>query len=482
MPEALEEAIVSGKAPALAFLKEHGVYHSECVTAFPTMTASVDATLMTGVYPDQHKIPGLIWYHPEEKRLIDYVNGTQTVLTLGVNQTSKDVLIHLNEQHMSKKTKTIFEELADHGKSSGSINFIIHRGRNTYTVKPPFLFNLITKFSLQNQQISGPDVLSIGAMYKPADWGRSIPWGWNQTIFNHFGINDDFAAKVTKLVIDSGKQPDLLMIYLPDHDHFLHKHINQPLISLQKVDKHIAAILDAFGSWQQAIERNTFIIIGDHGQTAIGKEERYNIDLDQMFQRYHIVKVGKKVQDQDEVIFANNERMVYIYPLKEEKESEMIDILLEDERIDFIARKQGNRVEVKKHFHRSLLFSKDNQVEDPYGVSWDLQGDLDILDIQIQNQMIRYHQYPDALSRLYGALFSQKASVIAASAKPGYEFKSKTFPMHLGGGSHGSLHRIDSIVPLLVSGAEKVPKKDTRLVDIKQYLLQLLNVTSTTTG
>ncbi len=483
MPETLENAIASGKAPALAFLHKNGVYHSECVTAFPTMTASVDATLMTGVYPEQHKIPGLIWYHADEKRLIDYVNGTKTVLSLGLHKTATDVLIHLNEKHMSKQTKTIFEELADHGITSGSINFIIHRGRKTHHINPPFMLNLVTKFSLHQQPISGPDVLSVGAMVKPRFPGRSIPWKWNQTIFQHFGINDDYAIEVTFKAIASGNQSDLMMIYLPNHDHFIHKNIHQPLISLERVDKKIATLLNAFGSWEDAIKQNIFIIIGDHGQTEIGKGEQHNIDLDGMFQGYKIARVGKKVTDQEEVIFANNERMVYIYPLQKEKQSKMTSILLEEDRIDFLAWKQGEEeVVVKNHLGLSLTFSKGTTYTDIYGIGWDIDGDFKLLDIRRENTTIMYHDYPDALSRLYGALFSQKAEVIAASAKPSYEFKSKTFPMHVGGGSHGSLHRIDSVVPLLVSGAEKLPQPNIRLVDLKDYLLHLFNITSTTTG
>ncbi|KXG42743.1 alkaline phosphatase family protein [Tepidibacillus decaturensis] len=105
MPEALENAIKTQKIPALKFLMEHGTYISECVTAFPTMTASVDSTLMTGVYPDQHKVPGLIWYHPEEKRIVNYVNGARTVLKYGLIKTAKDVLVHLNESHLNKKPR-----------------------------------------------------------------------------------------------------------------------------------------------------------------------------------------------------------------------------------------------------------------------------------------------------------------------------------------------------------------------------------------
>lgn len=68
MPNILEDGIRHKTVPALQFLKDRGRYWPDCVTVFPTMTASVDSLLVTGVYPNIHRIPGLIWYNPEEKK------------------------------------------------------------------------------------------------------------------------------------------------------------------------------------------------------------------------------------------------------------------------------------------------------------------------------------------------------------------------------------------------------------------------------
>ena len=476
MPEALENAIKSGKAPGLQFLMENGIYHSECVTGFPTMTASVDATLMTGTYSDQHRIPGLLWYEPKEKRLVDYVNGTKTVLALGLRKTAKDVIYNLNQVHLNPNTKTIYEELADRGKTAGAVNFIIHRGRTEHTLTVPFMLNILTKFSLHKRKIKAADILSIGAIHKPRFPGRRIFWSWNQTIFSRLGINDSYATEVVKFIIETGHQPDFLMVYFPDHDHYLHRNIDQPLPSLEKVDKKIVEVLNSFGSWEQALAQNIFIIIGDHGQTKIEKENDHNIDLDQILRQFRIAEVGQPIKDYDEIVYGNNERMIYVYPLKEKIEKEIKEILLKDQRIDFIAWKDKQMVVVENHVGKRLHFSKKGSYNDPYGVGWSVEGDIDILDVKISDGNIEFGDYPDAFSRLYGAVFSQDIPVFVLSAKPSYEFITKTFPTHLGGGSHGSLHRIDSIVPLLVAGAEKAPAKNTRIVDLKNYILDLLHV------
>lgn len=482
MPEHFENVITSGKAPALKFLFDNGVYHQKCVTAFPTMTASVDASLLTGTYPDQHQIPGLIWYKADEQRLIDYINGTRTVLKLGINTTAGDVLINLNEKHLSKNVTTIFEELSDKGFSSGAINFIIHRGRTEHQLKLPLLLNLVTKFSYNNRIISGPDHFNLGVMQKQNYSGRKLSYSFNQTILKRFGINDSYAIQAAKYIIASGKQPDFLAIYLPDHDHYLHKYINQPIKSLAKVDKLIIDLLNTYGTWEQALEQNTFIIVGDHGQTQIGSCKKYNINLDACLKDFNLVRVGKKVISNSDVIIANNERMAYIYPIKKEISAAIKTILLKDSRIDFVAWKEGKRVTVKKHNGISLTFRKGKNFKDDYGMQWEVEGDLDVLDLTIEEGLILYKSYPDALARLYGAIFSQAEDMILITAKPDYEFYSESFPIHLGGGSHGSLHYIDSIIPLIVAGASVIPNPNLRLVDIKDYILQLFNIKSVTTG
>ncbi|MFY3790403.1 aminoglycoside 6-adenylyltransferase [Ureibacillus sp. MALMAid1270] len=90
--------------------------------------------------------------------------------------------------------------------------------------------------------------------------------------------------------------------------------------------------------------------------------------------------------------------------------------------------------------------------------------------------ILTYNDYPDALARLHGALHSQEGNVILVDAKPSYEFVEKHSKDHAGGGAHGSLHKVDSIVPLIVAGTEDRPEFQ-RLVDIKEWILRLVSGT-----
>lgn len=173
MPNILEDCARQRTVPALQFLKDRGRYWSDCVTVFPTMTASVDSSLVTGVYPHIHRIPGLVWYDPEERKIVNYINGWKCVYKLGVSDCAENVLYNLNEKHLSKKVTTIFEELARNGRTSASINAIVHRGNKKHRVHLPLVMNMATQFRL-DREISGPDVLTLGAMVENG-MNREIP-------------------------------------------------------------------------------------------------------------------------------------------------------------------------------------------------------------------------------------------------------------------------------------------------------------------
>jgi hypothetical protein len=61
-------------------------------------------------------------------------------------------------------------------------------------------------------------------------------------------------------------------------------------------------------------------------------------------------------------------------------------------------------------------------------------------------------EYPWALARIWSALKCPTAGDLLLSAAPGYEFVDWGGADHVGGGSHGSLHRTDSLGALLWCG------------------------------
>ena len=96
-----------------------------------------------------------------------------------------------------------------------------------------------------------------------------------------------------------------------------------------------------------------------------------------------------------------------------------------------------------------LRFAPGGELADRRGRGWSVEGERGAtLDLR------RATTYPDALDRLWSALECPHSGDVLASAEPGYEFVDWGGADHVGGGSHGSLHRDDSEGVLLLCGVD----------------------------
>ena len=81
-----------------------------------------------------------------------------------------------------------------------------------------------------------------------------------------------------------------------------------------------------------------------------------------------------------------------------------------------------------------------------------MEGELQTLDLEVRDGRVSSSSYPNALERIWSALRCPTAGDVLLSAAPGYEFVDWGGADHVGGGSHGSLHRSDSLGALLWCG------------------------------
>ena len=86
------------------------------------------------------------------------------------------------------------------------------------------------------------------------------------------------------------------------------------------------------------------------------------------------------------------------------------------------------------------------------GGRWSVDGPLAVLDAAVRDGVIRTAAYPDALARVWSALICETSGDVLLSAAPGWEFADWGGVDHVGGGSHGSLHRSDSLGALAFCG------------------------------
>jgi hypothetical protein len=467
MPVPLEIGVQTGRAPALKYLIDNGKLFTHMVSAFPTMSVTIDSTLLTGTYPDRHHVPGLVWYHQKENRFVNYGTGIREAFKIGGRQCIEDMFSRLNQEHLSPEVSTIFEDLSRKGYATGSINSFLYRGNTRHKMTWPKWFSTLTRID-RTWETQAPDVFSLGAL------SRLRPNGFSPQIF---AGDYKFTLRELKYLIHKKMLPSFTFFTVQDLDLRTHTKGIMDLRGIQKIDRELANIFNMYRSWDDALSENIWIVMSDNGHAPMGTNMRkFLIHLPRLFRRYTAATPDRPIENKVDLVFCVNQRMVYIYKLNPDiKLEDLVRILQQDQRIDVIAWK-GNETNyvVSGAKEGNLSFRPGGQIRDPYGQSWHVEGNTTLLNMDIHdNGKIKYGDYPDALSRLYGALHSHQGKFIVATAQPGCEFRAKSTPFHIGGAAHGSLHKQESLVPLIVSGTDEFPLPE-RIVDLKAWILRLM--------
>jgi predicted AlkP superfamily pyrophosphatase or phosphodiesterase len=407
-----ESAVGDKRAPALTFLAEHGRYE-RAVTTFPSLTPVCLSSLVTGAHPDVHHIPHLVWYHREERRIVEYGSSFAALRAAGMARAILDTIINMNRQHLSPNAATLFEVLEDAGLDTAAINITCYRGRTphyptipaipipAYGPKHFFYYNLF-----ESERTGAP--LAVFA--------RSA------------GSIDGYAASVGRwLVTRDGF--DFLAYYLPDYD--FASHVSGPdeaHEALARSDSAIAALIDAAGGRDEFLERYAVIFCSDHGQTRVD---------------HHAVLPAAFADRGDVVVTASN-RAGMVYGADPRALADRLD---GDEAIDITLFREEGEAFVRREGLEARLVPGEP---------------VDLLD-----------DVPGGVERAWSALQNPNAGDVIVSAVPGFEFADLAGRHHVGGGSHGSLLAGDSEVPMLTIGIDPVPRS---IVDVAPLIAQHFGV------
>lgn len=468
MSKPLEIAVQTGKAPALQYLMENGNYIPNMVTSFPTMSVTIDSSLLTGTYADKHCIPGLNWFDTSEKQFINYGTGFRETFRIGMRRSIHNMLYRLNNEHLSSGVTTIYEELADKGIPSASINSFVYRGNTPQRLHVPRLLSTLTHFEDGEWTTKATSIFSLGSFSKLRS--KSVP-------MQIAAGNYKYTAREIRHLIRRNNLPGFTFCIFQDMDARIHFKGPMDIKGIARIDKEIQKILNLYPSWEEALNRNIWMVMGDNGHAPMGSRYRdFIIDLRKILKKYRIAKIQRPVSQNSQLVFSVNQRMAYIYIMdKDLPLSSIVEHLKNDQRIDIIAWKNEESISVVSGMREgSLKYRPSGEFTDIYGQQWNLEGDPELLDLNVTiDKRLSYGDYPDALMRIYGALHSHSGRFIVVNAKPGCEFKAQSTPFHLGGAAHGSLHKQESLVPLVIAGTALNPNFP-RLVDMKELILRML--------
>jgi hypothetical protein len=248
---------------------------------------------------------------------------------------------------------------------------------------------------------------------------------------------------------------DFLLFSLPDNDAYSHK--NGPhaqVTSIAAADRQLERLMHAAGGPDAFLDQFAVIVTSDHSQAAV--EERIRLDL--AFADFTVATPGASAAASPEVALSPAQRAAMIYALDPERRDELVERSVaassELDGVDLVLWLEGSGGDeaVVRSQAGELRFAPGGELEDERGSRWSVEGEPAVLGLRIDSGRVRTQEYPDALARSWSALNCENAGDVLLSAAPGYEFVDWGGADHVGGGSHGSLHRSDSLGALLWCG------------------------------
>ena len=247
--------------PALRFLSDQGEYR-RASSVFPSLTPVCLSSIATGSYPDVHQIPHLVWWHGDERRLVEYGSSFGALRAAGLTRGIRDTIVDLNAKHLSPDAETVFESLEAGGLETAAINITCYRGPHRHLPALPGA-----------PAVWGPKRFFFYSLYESDQTGAPI------AIRNRsLGSIDAYAASIGRwLVTRDGF--DLLVYYLPDYDFASHAFgPDAAHDALRRSDAAVGALLDAAGGPDAFLERYAIVVCSDHGQSKIDAVSRLEVD------------------------------------------------------------------------------------------------------------------------------------------------------------------------------------------------------------
>ena len=440
-PAMLERAVAEGRAPLFAEILRRGVYHPDCTSVFPSVTPAAAASITTGRLPDEHGVPSICWYHRGEGRYVDYGSSGAAVRTFGVLRTITDTVYNMNFDHLSRRTPTLFERLEDAGVRTACTPFLIYRGRTRHEMGLQGWMRRVAQAANLRQAVYGPSELFYGELYasKVVDC---------QATLARPGTRDPYSGCVGEYM-ERYDLYDFLLFSLPDNDHFSHSHGPQATVaSIERADASLRRLADAAGGEERFLRDHAVILMSDHAQIAVSRRA----NLAEALSDWRVLQPNDPDPAGADLAVAPGARSAMVYALardgaRERLRGRVLRRLRSIEPVDVMAWLDGGEAAVWSD-RGELRFAPGDGVADRRGARWDIEGDPAALEAEIRDGAIESRTYPDALRRVWAALHCHGTGDILVSARREFEFTDWGGSDHVGGGSHGSLRRGDSLASL----------------------------------
>jgi len=460
-PDMLDLAIEEGRAPILAALRDRGAYVRDCLSTFPSVTPVASAAIATGCGPGEHHIPSMNWYHRGEERYVEYGSSFPATRAFGVVRSLYDTVYNMNMAHLTRAHKTVFEHLDDAGLRTACTTWLIYRGRTRHDPSGASVYRRIAEAAQFRHSVYGAGELFYADLFDSRNTGCTSALGMP-------GQRDQHTGCVGAYLVEHDLF-DFLLFSLPDNDTHSHKAGPDGQVrSIAEADRALERIVHVAGGVEAFLERHAVIVMSDHSQTTV--EARVN--LSDAFADARVLAPADPAPTEAELAVSPAARSAMVYALDEHRREELVAgavaTLRGLEGVDLVATRVNGEAVVYSR-RGELRFAPGGDRRDRRDRAWRVDGEPAALDLDGDG-------YPDALNRLWSALECPHSGDVLASAELGYEFVDWGGADHVGGGSHGSLHRDDSEGVLLLCGVDAPDQAEWALTDVTGLVLQHFGV------
>ena len=485
-PRVVCPAIQTGRLKNLKRIADAGTMHQSSTSIFPSITPAATTAIATGSYPAENGIAGASWYDPERKEIAYYGDDFWVIAKEGFGAFVRDFLVRLNGDRL--KAPTLFELVERAGRTAACINYLVYRGNVAHQVNVPWLMRLLPGVPF-TETVYGPSILCLGDFVaERAPHGPKIEDRGG--VMHRFGMDDESSARMLCELAGEGPMPDFTVAYFADNDYRSHE--VGPFAALpviDRVDHALGAMFDAAGGADRFLRETCVIVTSDHGHCEVLAEPgRAVVMLDQLLGEFRQADLGRGWRNGDDVLICPNMRAAQLY--LREPTGVLIDrmarTLLGDARVDLVlwhTRLSGDREDryVVESQRGRLEFWRGSggarHARDDFGADWSWRGEEAALQIHTDGRLVESQQYPNAFERIAGVLDAPNSGDIWLTAQPGCEFEVPGGKAHVAGASHGGLHALDSLSPVVIGGAGALALPNAmRCVDIAPLCMKILGL------
>jgi hypothetical protein len=482
-PHVVCPAIQTGRLPVMRRLAEAGAMHQASASIFPSITPAATSTIITGGYPAEHGIAGASWFDTSRNEVAYYGDDFWVIVREGFGHFINDFLLRLNGDRM--RAPTLFEMVERAGRQAACLNYLVFKGSVPHKVNLPGLMAALPGVPF-TETVEGPSMLCLGDFV-----GTRIPHGHKPDerggLLHRFGMDDASTGAMLRDFADKRALPDFTVAYFADNDYVSHDvGPVRALTVVERVDRMLGEAFEAAGGMDRFLEDSAVIITSDHGHCDVLDAPSAAIRLDQLLVDFHQADLGRGWRSKDEIMICPNMRaaQIYVHHPNAEVTERIAAAVLTDRRVDQViwrSRSGGGTACTVASNRGRLEFARATtpaSAVDDFGGLWRWSGDPAALDLHHDGRALTFADYPNAFERIAGVLDLDESGDLWVTARPGYEFEVPGGKAHIGGASHGALHALDSLSPVIIAGGD-APKRlprAMRSVDIAPLCMQILGI------